>query len=224
MDSLLTATTYVKTAKAEKPKPKKKQVQKQKPTIEFSGRALVSLLRHIIFSEMLSSGYVPCKSLKECFKNVVTDEMLLDCVIREASGDKGAKQRLSMCTIDSILHIRANQGHSEKVAARLVPSLIYERIETSLSEVFHGTTRPNLRRILSSGLNKMARGAIHCATSPDARSGARKSSDVRIYINMQEAMADGIEFFMSENGVVLTTGVNGILDPKYFGDIVLLTL
>lgn len=33
-------------------------------------------------------------------------------------------------------------------------------------------------------------------------------------------MADSIEFYRSANEVILTLGVNGILEPKYFKDII----
>ena len=52
-------------------------------------------------------------------------------------------------------------------------------------------------------------------------SGARSSSDVLIYIDMPLAMSDGIQFFKSSNGVILTRGLrdSGILPPKYFSSV-----
>lgn len=46
--------------------------------------------------------------------------------------------------------------------------------------------------------------------------GVRKDCEVLIYIDLDAALHDGIEFFISENNVVLTSGVNGFLAPKYF--------
>ena len=44
----------------------------------------------------------------------------------------------------------------------------------------------------------------------------RSSSDVRIYIDVAKAMQDGIEFYLSENGVILSQGKDGVIAPKYF--------
>jgi len=41
---------------------------------------------------------------------------------------------------------------------------------------------------------------------------------VFIYLHLEKALADGIKFFISPNGVVLTAGVNdsGVIPPEYF--------
>lgn len=45
----------------------------------------------------------------------------------------------------------------------------------------------------------------------------RKSSEVLILIDVEKALDDGIKFFLSANGVVLTEGdEGGFLGPKYF--------
>lgn len=46
----------------------------------------------------------------------------------------------------------------------------------------------------------------------------RTSSQILIYIDVEKALADGIKFFMSANGVVLTEGnpETGVLSTKYF--------
>jgi 2'-phosphotransferase len=70
----------------------------------------------------------------------------------------------------------------------------------------------------------MARTHIHMATGyPDDSSvisGARSSADVFIIIDMEKALSDGIEFYRSTNGVILSSGIDGVLEPKYFKDIV----
>ena len=50
--------------------------------------------------------------------------------------------------------------------------------------------------------------------------GARSSANVFIVVDMEKAMRDGIEFYNSSNGVILTEGLDGVLDPKYFKDII----
>jgi 2'-phosphotransferase len=65
----------------------------------------------------------------------------------------------------------------------------------------------------------MNRTYIHFASAPNAKSGFRKSSDVLIHIDMPKAMSDGIKFFMSVNGVILSDGIDGIIESKYFSKI-----
>jgi len=92
---------------------------------------------------------------------------------------------------------------------------------TKLTELFgycvHGTTRKAINEIKSSGLSKMSRTHIHFASKPNAISGFRSDSTVLIHVDMGAAMEDGIEFFISENQVILSLGP---IDPKYFKEIV----
>ncbi len=62
--------------------------------------------------------------------------------------------------------------------------------------------------------------------------GMRKSCDLLIYIDIGTAITgtdnvkfkpdfpDGIHFYLSDNGVILTSGKNGVLEPKYFKKVV----
>ena len=43
-----------------------------------------------------------------------------------------------------------------------------------------------------------------------------KSCDIFIEIDMKKAMEDGIKFYKSNNGVILTNGINNTLENKYF--------
>ncbi|CAG8770087.1 4130_t:CDS:2, partial [Acaulospora morrowiae] len=113
--------------------------------------------------------------------------------------------------------IRANQGHSMEVK-----ELELEKITdpAQIPEVIHGTYVRYWKNIRSQGLSKMNRNHIHCATGrfgdSGVKSGMRKNCDLFIYINVARAMEDGIEFYRSANGVILTSGVGGFLNPKYF--------
>jgi len=131
--------------------------------------------------------------------------------------EQDSKQRFSMILRDDQYFIRANQGHSARLLVKLDPTLIFTLIDTALpEEPMHGTYLDVFNIIKTNGLSRMGRTHIHLATAIDAKSGARKKCNVRIYINMAQAMVDGIQFYMSANGVVLTNGVDGILAPKYF--------
>lgn len=70
----------------------------------------------------------------------------------------------------------------------------------------------------------MSRNHIHFAPGMPKQegviSGMRGSCDVYIEIDLFKAMKDGINFYISSNNVILTEGVNGALDPKYFKKVV----
>jgi hypothetical protein len=78
----------------------------------------------------------------------------------------------------------------------------------------------------ATGLRARERNHIHIAVGePGAGtviSGARASSDVLIYIDVEAAMAAGVKFYMSTNRVILTRGEGdtGVLSPKFFARVV----
>nr|XP_058925060.1 tRNA 2'-phosphotransferase 1 isoform X2 [Kogia breviceps] len=96
--------------------------------------------------------------------------------------------------------IRANQGHSLKV-----PELELIPLETpqALPPVLvHGTFWQHWPSILLKGLSCRGRMHIHLAAGLPGDPGV---------------ISDGIPFFLSANGVILTPGnVDGVLPPKYF--------
>lgn len=123
----------------------------------------------------------------------------------------------------AVLCIRANQGHDphmgvqeEQLLTRIGPEEAAD-----LDTVVHGTFQVCLPAILRGGLSRMQRQHVHFATSFQAQesvSGLRRGVEVVIAIHLARAIADGIPFFMSSNGVVLTPGegASGLLPPRYF--------
>ncbi|GAC98301.1 likely tRNA 2'-phosphotransferase [Pseudozyma hubeiensis SY62] len=90
-------------------------------------------------------------------------------------------------------------------------------------EVIHGTNASAWEEILASGgLKPMSRNHIHLAKGKfgdkGVISGVRRSASRLIYIDIRRAIKDGVEFDLSSNGVVLTSGdkEKGILSSKYF--------
>ncbi|PWN53801.1 hypothetical protein IE53DRAFT_377053 [Violaceomyces palustris] len=78
--------------------------------------------------------------------------------------------------------------------------------------VLHGTTAEAWQEILSTGgLKTMKRNHVHLAKGKlgdkGVISGMRASSSRLIFVDIVQAMTDGIEFFLSSNGVVLTPGI-----------------
>ncbi|KAJ3258430.1 hypothetical protein HK104_006989, partial [Borealophlyctis nickersoniae] len=120
-----------------------------------------------------------------------------------------------------VLYIRANQGHS------------LQTVEVAMDEitspedapvVVHGTFGKFWPKIAREGLKVMNRQHMHFAAGllgqEGVISGMRKTCDVFIYIDMEKAVADGIKFYRSANNVILSSGMDGVLEPKYFRKVV----
>jgi len=104
--------------------------------------------------------------------------------------------------------------------------------------VVHGTYREVWPLIKQGGLNKMNRNHIHFAIgTPEEEAvisgmhptifilsscplmnwvGMRKTAELLIYIDINGAIADGVQFELSSNKVVLSAGLNGVIAPKHF--------
>jgi len=162
-------------------------------------------LRHHLdaFESRSEDGYVAIAELlsKKEFRGVTEADIKRLVAINE-------KQRF---VIDGD-RIRASQGHS---GGKVATELLLKRILEPRPYCAHGTDRKSADIIKLSGLNRMGRDHIHMAASPHAKSGFRASSRVLVHVNMAEAMADGIEFYESDNGVILSSGIDGRIDHKY---------
>jgi len=117
--------------------------------------------------------------------------------------------------------IRANQGHS-------MASVQVEMQEVKSAEeapiCVHGTYLDAWQFIKTSGLNKMGRQHIHFAIGlpkdDHVISGMRKTCQVLVYVDVAAALALGIKFYKSENGVLLSEGINGVIPPCCFKQVV----
>lgn len=130
----------------------------------------------------------------------------------------------------TILCIRANQGHSISI---INPELLLNKLSSddliALPSIVHGTYPKAWESIQSDqtgGLKKMNRTHIHFATGLPADdgviSGMRKTCSIYIYLNASKCAAeDNIDFYISDNGVVLTDGVagSGVLPIDYFSHV-----
>jgi 2'-phosphotransferase len=126
---------------------------------------------------------------------------------------------------DGTLMIRASQGHTIDSIAD--SELLTEILDASEVPVcIHGTYKAFLPLILENGLNKMKRNHIHMAVglpgADEVISGMRKSCQVILYINVAAAMAAGVKFYRSSNGVILTAGVDGsgVLPAEFIQEVV----
>jgi putative RNA 2'-phosphotransferase len=144
-----------------------------------------------------SGGWVIVEDLlKACAKNnfPITLDELKEVV------EKNDKRRFSFD--ESGEKIRANQGHSVEIDLHLKPQIPPARL-------FHGTAERNVSMIQEHGLLKMARHHVHLSADTETarRVGARHGKPVIFEIDTTAMLAEGFEFFVSENGVWLVETV-----------------
>ncbi|XP_016332488.1 tRNA 2'-phosphotransferase 1-like isoform X1 [Sinocyclocheilus anshuiensis] len=132
------------------------------------------------------------------------------------------KQRFKLChhPEDGHLQIRANQGHSVQVTDLELRAVALDDPDYP-REAVHGSYMKHWPSIRSQGISRMNRTHMHLASGlpGDGRviSGMRQSCDLAVYVDVAKAISDGIPFFWSENGVLLTPGdAAGMLPPCYF--------
>jgi 2'-phosphotransferase len=172
------------------------------------------LLRHGAIEHNLKidkQGYVEVKELLS--NNQLRNLSFEDLKYIVSTDTKG---RFDLKLDNDKYYIRANQGHSTKVGNILNDEEILEELIEPLNICLHGTYKKNLDSINKIGLCKMNRKHIHFTDSLTSKSGIRSNCDAIIYIDMKKAMDDGIKFYKSKNGVILSSGINGIISPKYF--------
>ncbi|ESK95505.1 trna 2 -phosphotransferase 1-like [Moniliophthora roreri MCA 2997] len=114
--------------------------------------------------------------------------------------------------------IRANQGHSMDSVVDLELKRIISPDEVPMA--VHGTSPKSWNKISVEGLSRMTRNHIHLAQGVargDVISGMRSSARLMIYIDLAKAMAAGLKFYLSVNGVILTEGdEEGYIRPQFF--------
>ncbi|XP_019642437.1 PREDICTED: tRNA 2'-phosphotransferase 1-like [Branchiostoma belcheri] len=120
------------------------------------------------------------------------------------------------------LQIRANQGHTLEVEElELTPITDPAKAPT----VVHGTYLNCWDKIRIQGLSRMKRNHIHFAPGEPGEdgviSGMRRTCQILVFIDIDAAMRDGLQFFRSANNVILSPGdERGFISPKYFQQVV----
>lgn len=171
-----------------------------------TSKTMSYLLRHGAQQKglpMRRDGYVPLEALLSHLHGVSSADV-------KHIVDTSDKQRFKLTQIEGVVHIRANQGHSSKLGLDDAVMLKKIRHPGMLPVAIHGTNWSAWKMIKKSGLNKMDRRHIHMATgepgTASVKSGARANCDVFIYVDVPCAMEQGIEFYLSDNGVILSPG------------------
>lgn len=180
--------------------------------------SLSKILRHQAVNRNIKidqGGWIKLDEIMKLneFKNINFDEIMYIV-------ENNNKKRFSLETRNGKMYIRANQGHSiNNIKDDL---LLKEITETDyIDNVVHSTFIKNYSSIKTNGLSKMGRNHIHFAKSKNVSSGIRKNAEVYIYIDVKKAMENGIKFYESDNGVILSPGLGekGIIFPEYFSKV-----
>ncbi|KAJ0298847.1 hypothetical protein COL5a_011223 [Colletotrichum fioriniae] len=176
-------------------------------------------------------AYGPIKSLKVTFSDIqaavtTSDKQRFALKLNDAAA---AETNEELSTEPSDWLIRANQGHSIKVeSAGLLTPLTLEAGNVP-TVVVHGTYFAFWKQIeASGGLKRMGRNHVHFATGlpgdeKGVVSGMRKDAEVLVYVDVERALREdeGIKWWVSENGVVLTEGDGeGVVPCRLFREVV----
>ena len=146
-------------------------------------------------------GWVKVEDLlKACARN----NFPLSLETLKETVEKNDKKRFSFDETGD--KIRANQGHSVEVNLQLKP-------QTPPAKLFHGTAERNISMIEEHGLLKMARHHVHLSADTETarKVGMRYGKPVIFEIDTVEMLAEGFEFYLSENSVWLVETV----PPKF---------
>lgn len=135
------------------------------------------------------------------------------------------KQRFAVMKKKKKIMIRAVQGHSMTLVE---DKYLLQRVDPdNLPDCcVHGTYRKHFESIKKKGLlagghqGQTFRNHVHFSSfAPgDKRviSGMRYDCEIAIWIDLKRAIRDQIPFYLSANRVLLSPGVAGVIDTKYF--------
>ena len=181
--------------------------------LNMSSKTLSYLLRHGAIKEGFhidSQGFVEIAEVIAWFKAKKHIEITHDELQHIVDTDN--KTRFSI----SGTRIRANQGHS------LSELDIQMTVYTGNGPLVHCSYQRHTKSIITNGLNRMSRQHIHMIDPMRRESWSliRKNSDLYVVIDVNSARRDGIEFLVSDNGVVLSTGIDGVIPAKHLTQII----
>jgi len=185
--------------------------------------ALMEVLRHHCMNEKpLEEDVCPVGSDGFCaVEDLLSLPSLqrLDCNfdVLVATMHNSAKSRFEMVQSGDLWHARAKQGHTIKHIDEEKLGLVPITRDNLPPACIHGTYfKKHWDLIRENGLSKMTRNHVHFATALDAKSGKRGSCDMVIYLNMELALERGLPMFLSANGVILSSGFDGIIPSEFF--------
>jgi len=167
---------------------------------ERLGRFLSLILRHkpeTIGIRLDKHGWA---DVKELLKGVRNSGKMIDMEILERIVRENEKKRYSFN--ENHTKIRANQGHSIPVDIEL------KQLEPP-DVLYHGTAYRFLGSIQKQGICRQGRQYVHLSKDQETayQVGKRHGKPVILKIDARQMAADGITFYLSENGVWLCSHV-----------------
>lgn len=161
------------------------------------------ILRHkpeVINERLDDQGFIKVNKLISGINN---SGKIIDMEILEEIVNTDSKNRYSFSSDKK--KIRANQGHSIPVSLGLKEKIPPARL-------YHGTSADAVDKILLTGINKMKRQYVHLSSDIGTafEVGKRHGNPVVLEIDAQKMEKAGYKFFLSENGVWLTSWVKYI--------------
>jgi len=157
--------------------------------VSKAGKYMSLLLRHTPEKENLDMdryGYVPVKQLISRLDITMSD--LEDIV------DENDKQRFSFDKTHN--YLKANQGHSIDVDLELASVKPPQKL-------YHGTATKFLTSIYDNGIVKGKRNFVHLSIDIETarQVGSRHGNPYILVIDTEKMYEDGIEFYLTKNGV-----------------------
>lgn len=164
------------------------------------------ILRHNpsdIGLELMDFGYLNTEEMIKAINNKGEYSLDLETLRYIVSTDEKKRYSFKAEGSDPYKYIRANQGHSIK-------GLIMDYKEVTPPEyLYHGTSSKAWESIQKDGMIKpMSRQMVHLSRNIDTAKNVgdrhSKSCDtVILRVNCNDALADGVKFYLSDNGVYL---------------------
>ncbi|XP_055911324.1 tRNA 2'-phosphotransferase 1 [Eupeodes corollae] len=188
-------------------------------------KSLSWLLRHGAIKEGLpiaSNGFIPLDAILS-HRNL-SNRYTAEDIMRIVEADSKNRYTVTTCPSSTRILIKANQGHSISEVSELTLTKVRHASEVPI--VVHGTFYKNLPAIRRLGLKRMNRNHIHFSASDKLKpgtervSGIRHNCEVLIYLNTDLAISKGIELYRSENNVILSPGLNGVISTEFFEKVV----
>jgi 2'-phosphotransferase len=198
-------------------------------------KSLTQVLRHkalLLGLDVRADGYVLAEMVLRCQSVARHGATMADLqTIVSESNKQRFQLKQGLDGEDDLTYIRAVQGHSMKVVQDEKLGRRLRADDSDLpSECVHGTYSRHLGSILGNGLMAGGRQGPafrnHVHFQPHAPgdlrviSGMRHDCDIAIWVDLREALRNGIPFFMSINEIIVTPGINGVLPKEYIQKVV----
>lgn len=183
------------------------------------GKKLAWILRHGAVDNWLNistSGYILCSDILNMWQ---FRKFTLSDIKNEINN--ATKKRYVLMEKNNQLYIKAIMGHTGTVLNALVLEDLHIKITQPLDELFYTTTLEKYNNgLATSGLKVNKRWNIEF-TTPDLFNG-NTAEGISIYIDMESAIHNGIDFFIAENDMIISigTGPEYMIDSKYFTKVI----